>query len=102
MRELSIGIVKCCVTIKKSEEQVFPSWHSRLKSSVVSVTMPVQLLALLRGLRIRCCHKLQCRLQMQLRSGVAVAVAQAGGCSFDSTPGLGNSRCRRCGRLKKK
>ena len=29
------------------------------------------------------------RSQMQLRSGIAVAVAQAGSCSSDSTPGLG-------------
>ena len=28
-----------------------------------------------------CCHELWCRLQMRLRSGIAVAVAQAGSCS---------------------
>ena len=32
---------------------------------------------LLSGLRIRCCCKIQLRLQMQLRSGVALAVGQA-------------------------
>ena len=30
----------------------------------------------LRGLRIQHCHELQCRSQMQLGSGVAVAVAR--------------------------
>ena len=29
---------------------------------------------LARGLRIQCCHKLQCSLQMWLGSGVAMAV----------------------------
>ena len=34
----------------------------------------VRSLAFLSGLRIRCCHKLWCRCQAQLRSHVAVAV----------------------------
>ena len=34
----------------------------------------VRSLASLGGLRIRCCRELWCRLQMQLGSGVAVAV----------------------------
>ena len=37
----------------------------------------------------------QCRSQMRLRSHVAVAVAQAGGYSSDSTPSLGTSICCR-------
>ena len=37
--------------------------------------MQVRSLALLSGLRIRHCHELWCRSQMQLRSHVAVAVA---------------------------
>ena len=41
----------------------------------VSMRMWVQSLALLSGLRILCCRKPRCRLQMQLESGVAVAVA---------------------------
>ena len=46
----------------------------------------VRPLALLSGLRIRRCHELWCRLQMRLRSGVAVAVAvvEAGG--YSSAP----------------
>ena len=39
----------------------------------------VRTLALLSGLRIQCCRALWCRLQMRLRSGVAVAVAKASG-----------------------
>ena len=33
--------------------------------------------------------------QMQLRSGVAAAVAQTSSCSSDATPSLGNSICCR-------
>ena len=39
-----------------------------------TVRLQLQPLALLRGLRIRHCHELWCRLQMQLRSHIAVAV----------------------------
>ena len=38
--------------------------------------------------RIWRCHKLRLRLKMQLGSGVAVAVVQAGSCSSDLTPSL--------------
>ena len=38
---------------------------------------------------------------MRLRSGIAVAVVEAGGCSSNSPPSLGTSMCHRCG-LKKK
>ena len=52
--------------------------------------------------RARCCCKLQCRLQRQLGSHVAVAVVQAGSCSFASTPGLGTSIRQGCGPKKTK
>ena len=42
------------------------------------------------------CCELWCRWQMWLGSCVAVAVALAGSCSFDSTPSLGNSICCKC------
>ena len=42
------------------------------------------------------------RLQMWLRSGVAMAVAWADGYSSDLTPSLGTSICCRCGHKKKK
>ena len=35
-------------------------------------------------------------------SHVAVAVVQAGSCSSDSTPGLGDFHCSRCGPKKQK
>ena len=38
-------------------------------------------LALLSGLRIQHYHEMWCRLQTQLRSHIAVAMAQAGSCS---------------------
>jgi len=58
--------------------------------------------ALLRGLRIWCCRELWCWLQMQLRSGVAVALALAGGYSSDLTPSLGTSMCHGSGPRKGK
>ena len=51
----------------------------------------VQSLAPLSGLRIWCCHKIQCISQMWLGSGVAVAVVLAGSCSSNSSPSFGTS-----------
>ena len=66
--------------------------------SVESMRTQVQFLASLSGLRIRHCSEL-CRLQISLRSGVAVAV---GGYNSDSTPSLGLSICCRWPLKKKK
>ena len=52
------------------------------------------------GLRIPCCHELWCMWQMRLRSGVAMAVVQAGSYSSDSMPSLGTSICCRIGPKK--
>ena len=57
---------------------------------------PVQSLASLSGLRIRHCCELWCRSQMNLGSGVAVAVGQASRYSSNSTPSLETSICCRC------
>ena len=43
------------------------------------------------------CRELWCRSQMQLRSGIAVAVVQASGYGSNSIPSLGTSMCCRCG-----
>ena len=59
-----------------------------------TMRLRVQSLALLSGLRIWCCCELWCRSQARFGSGVAVAVAQAGGYSSDETPSLGTSICR--------
>ena len=64
--------------------------------------LQVQSLASLSGVRIRRCCELWCRSQTWLRSGVAVAVAQAGHYSSDSTPSLGTSICHRWDPKKKK
>ena len=48
-----------------------------LRTDIVSVRVWVLSLASLSGLRIWCCHKLQCRSQMWLGSGIAVAVVKA-------------------------
>ena len=54
----------------------------------------VRSLASLGELRIQCCRELWSKLQMQLRSSVAVAVVEAGGYSSDWTLSLGTSICR--------
>ena len=60
---------------------------------LVTMRLQVRSLALtsLSGLRIQRGHELWCRIKMWLGSCVAVVVAQAGGCSSNSTPSLGNS-----------
>ena len=62
----------------------------------------VQSLASLSGLRIWRCGELWYRLQSRLRSGIAVAVAQASGYSSESTPSLGTSICPGSGPKKTK
>ena len=64
--------------------------------------MQVRSLALVGSLRIWHCCDLWCMLQLCLRSGVAVAVVQAGSCSSDLTPSLGTSKCCRCDPKKAK
>ena len=67
------------------------------------MSMWVWSLASLSGLRIWCCLKLRHRLQIHLRSGVAVALVYTGSCSSDLTPSWGTSICcRRCNHKKKK
>ena len=56
----------------------------------------------LSGLRIQCCPELPCRSQLQLGSGIAVAVAYASSCSTYSAPSLGTSICCGCGPKKDK
>ena len=64
--------------------------------------MCVQSLASLSGLRIWHCHKLWYRSQTRLRSHIAVALAQAGSYSSNSTPSLRTSICSWCGPKKTK
>ena len=51
---------------------------------LASMRMQVRSLASLSGLKICCCCKLWCRSQIQLQSGVALAVAQASSCGSNS------------------
>ena len=53
----------------------------------------VQSMASISGLGIWHCCELWCRSQMQVKSGIAVAVMQASGYSSDYTPSLGTSIC---------
>ena len=82
----------------------FPLCLSRLRTQLVSMRMWVRSLASLSGVRIWCCHKLQGRSRMRLRSpaAIAVAVVQAGGCSSDWTPSPGTPICPKCSSKKKK
>lgn len=57
----------------------------------------VQSLALLGRLKIQLCHELWCRLQVWLRSHVAMAVGKASGYSCNLTLSLGTSICLRFG-----
>ena len=59
--------------------------------------MQARTLASFSRIRIWSCCKLQHRLQMQLGSGVAVALVLAGPYSSDSTASLGTSVYHRCG-----
>ena len=65
---------------------------------LISMRIRDQSLALISGLRIWHCCEQWCRSQMRLRSRVAVAVAQAGSRSSDSTPSL----CHACSPPKSK
>ena len=62
----------------------------------------VQPLASIIGLRIQHYGELWYRSQMQLRSGVSVAVVQASSYNSDLTPSLGVSICRGCSPKKQK
>ena len=62
--------------------------------------LQVRSLASLSWLRIQRCRELWCRLQTQLGSHVAVAVAKASSYSSDSTPSLETSICHGCTALK--
>ena len=72
----------------------------RLQIQLVSMEVAGLIPSLLSGLKIWHCHELWCRLQLRLRSCIAVAVVQAGSYSSDLTPSLGTSICCRCGPKK--
>ena len=51
------------------------SYCSSVETSLTGIHEDAGLIpGLLSGLRIQCCHELQCRSQMWLGSGIAVAV----------------------------
>ena len=69
-----------------------PVVAQRKRIQLGTMRLHVQSLALLSGLKIRCCPELWCRSQMWLGSGVAVAVVYAGSYNSNSTPSLGTSQ----------
>ena len=80
----------------------FALWLSRLRTWFCLCEDAVQSLALISGLRIWCCSKMQQRLQMLLRSHVAMAVVEACSHSSDSIPSPGTSLCYQGVSKKKK
>ena len=72
------------------------------RTRLVSMRMWVQSLASFTGSRIQHCCEVWCRLQMQLRSCVAVVVAKANSCSSNLTTSLGMSIYCTCGPKKPK
>ena len=87
-----------CVIYSKKAGVAIMAQQTRIQ--LVSMRMWVRSLASLTGLGIYHCSDLWCRLQMRLRSGVAVTVVKASSCSSDSTPSLGTSIC--CGKKNQK
>ena len=63
---------QCLLTLAFSGVPVVAQWLTNLTGTM---RLRVRSLALLSGLRIQRCCDLLCRLQTQLRSGVAVALA---------------------------
>ena len=96
------GITGTVFIYNKQRNMEFSLWLSGLRTRLVSMRMWVQSLASLSALRILHCHKLECRSQIWLRSGVTVAVMQASSCNSDLTSSPGTSICCRCGCKKKK
>ena len=66
------------------------------------MTIRVQFLASLNGLRIQHRYELLCRSKTQLGPQVAVAVMQAGSCGSNFTPTLGTAICLKYSPKKKK
>ena len=83
----------------KSKERVPVVAHWK-RIQLGTMRLQVRSLALLSGLKIRCCHELWCRSQTRLGSWVAVALAQTDNYSSDLTPSLGTSICHVCGPRK--
>ena len=79
--------------LKIFEEMEPPLQLSRLKAWLASMRIWVPFLALLSGLRIQHCCKLQHRSQMWLWFGIAMALVLSGSCSCNSIPGLRTSTC---------
>ena len=88
----------------KIEADGLPIVAQRKRIALVFMRMWVRSLASPSRLKIRHCYKLRRMSQMQLGSGIAVAVLEASSCSSDSTPCLGISTyyCRCSPKRKKK
>ena len=97
-KELHGFLLMCLVNVTCAGVPVVAQWK---QIQVVSMRMRIQSLPSFSGLGIRRCHELWCRSQTQLGSHIAVAVAQASRCSWDSTLSLGTSMCHGWGPKKR-
>ena len=88
-RAQQVQVAAKCWGDKKEKRKGVPLMAQWKQILLASMRTQVQPLTSLSGLRIRRCSELWCRSQMRLKSGIAVAVALAGGYSSDSTPSLG-------------
>ena len=97
-----LGFFLSLLSVKMIRSPGVPIVAQWKQIQLVSKRMWVWPLALLSGLRIRCCLEPWCRSQTLIRYGIAVAVVQACIYSSDSTPSLRTSICRTCSPKKKK
>ena len=95
-------LIKNFYILKKTIRHV--NWNSRHGSVVMNPTSIHKDVGSISGLTqwVKRCHELWCRSQMQLRSCLAVAVAEASSRSSGATPSLGTSLCCRFGPKKTK
>ena len=85
---------------RKKKKRGVPVVAQRKQIRLGTMRWRIQLLTLLSVLRILCCQELWCGSQTWLGSGIAVAVAEAGGYRSNWTPTLAISICRGCGPKK--
>ena len=88
--------------VKRSEDAGVPFAAQQLTNRTRTPEDPDLIPDLTPWVGVQRCGELWCRLQMQLRSPVALVMAVPGRCSSDLTPSLGTSICLQCDPKKQK